>query len=248
MRIAAISDIHGNLPALEAVLTDIERRGVDLVVNLGDLVSGPLWPAETAQLLMSCNFATISGNHERQLLEDDLVHMGRWDRLARETLGAAEIGWLASLPATLRPLSDVLLCHGIPDSDLDYLLETVTDAGRRQANEVEVRRRIESEAASLILCGHSHTSRSLRLRQGVLVHNPGSVGLQAFRWDRPFAHEVASGSPKARYAIVDKREARWHATAIALDYRHDLAARRAAEFGAMDWAYSLETGQNTPLA
>jgi len=61
-------------------------------------------------------------------------------------------------------------------------------------------------------------------------------------------HEVASGSPKARYAIIDKREARWHATAIALDYRHDLAARRAAEFGAMDWAYSLETGQNTPLA
>lgn len=248
MRIAAISDIHGNLPALEAVLADIACRGVDLVVNLGDIVSGPLWPAETAQLLMTFDSATIRGNHERQLLQDDLVQMGRWDRLARETCDGTEIDWLASLPATLRPLGDVLLCHGVPDSDLDYLLETVTDAGRRQASEAEVRRRIEDEAASLILCGHSHTSRSLRLRQGPLVHNPGSVGLQAFRWNRPFVHEIASGSPKTRYAIIDKRNAHWHATAIALEYRHDLAARRAADLGAMDWAYSLETGLNRRLA
>ena len=62
MRIAAVSDIHGNLFALDAVLADIERRGVDLIVNLGDIVSGPLLPRETAERLMSLELA----DHPRQ--------------------------------------------------------------------------------------------------------------------------------------------------------------------------------------
>ena len=68
MKLAVISDIHGNLLALRAVLADIARQGVDQTVNLGDILSGPLQPAETADLLMTCNFPTIRGNHERQLL------------------------------------------------------------------------------------------------------------------------------------------------------------------------------------
>ena len=69
MKIAVISDIHGNLAALQAVLEDIERERVDQVVNLGDLLSGPLQPAKTADLLMAKDFVTIAGNHERQLLQ-----------------------------------------------------------------------------------------------------------------------------------------------------------------------------------
>ena len=53
MRIAAVTDIHGNLPALEAVWADIQRAAPDLVVNLGDIASGPLWPQETVQWLMA---------------------------------------------------------------------------------------------------------------------------------------------------------------------------------------------------
>ena len=68
MKIAIISDIHGNLLALQAVLADIARQGVDQTVNLGDILSGPLQPAETADLLMAQKFPTIKGNHERQLL------------------------------------------------------------------------------------------------------------------------------------------------------------------------------------
>ncbi|MBZ3683477.1 metallophosphoesterase family protein [Providencia rettgeri] len=68
MKIAVISDIHGNLSALQAVLADIEKESVDLVVNLGDILSGPLYPFETANLLMQLDYPTIKGNHERQIL------------------------------------------------------------------------------------------------------------------------------------------------------------------------------------
>ena len=68
MRIAFLSDIHGNLPALQAVRDDMARRGVDQVINGGDILSGPLWPRETADVLMALDWPTIAGNHERQLL------------------------------------------------------------------------------------------------------------------------------------------------------------------------------------
>src|SRR5206468_2220606 len=62
MRIAVIADIHGNLPALEAVLADIQCRGVDRTINLGDCVSGPLWPREVCDLVMALDDLTIRGN------------------------------------------------------------------------------------------------------------------------------------------------------------------------------------------
>ena len=71
MRIALVSDIHGNLPALLAVVADFKRRGVDQVVNLGDSLSGPLLPKETAQYLMAQDSVHLAGNHERQVLNLD---------------------------------------------------------------------------------------------------------------------------------------------------------------------------------
>ena len=68
MRLAAVTDIHGNLPALEAVLADVGRSQVGPVVNLGDILAGPLLPVETADRLMALALLTIRGNHERQVL------------------------------------------------------------------------------------------------------------------------------------------------------------------------------------
>jgi len=65
MHLAVLADIHGNVLALEAVLADLEHRKVDDVVNLGDCVSGPLSPRETAHLLMRLDWPTIRGNHDR---------------------------------------------------------------------------------------------------------------------------------------------------------------------------------------
>ena len=78
MRIAVIADIHGNILALEAVLADLARRGgADRVVNLGDCVSGPLWPRETMERLEALGWPTVRGNHDRRVALDPLTRWGR---------------------------------------------------------------------------------------------------------------------------------------------------------------------------
>src|ERR1700759_3346730 len=98
MRIAVIADIHGNLPALEMVLADIERRDVDCTINLGDSVSGPLWPREVCELLMARGDLTIRGNHDRWVSGPDPMRMGASDRYAHAQLNQDHRSWLAALP------------------------------------------------------------------------------------------------------------------------------------------------------
>jgi hypothetical protein len=85
MRIAIVADIHGNLPALEAVLADIEHRTVDRTINLGDCVSGPLWPREVCDLLMARDDLTLRGK-DRWVSGPDPGRMGPSDRYAYSQL------------------------------------------------------------------------------------------------------------------------------------------------------------------
>ena len=124
-RFAAISDIHGNLPALDAVLADIATQAVDAIVNLGDILSGPLWAAATADRLMALQLPTIAGNHERQLLTQTRERMSASDAHTDAELLPAQRAWLAGLPPTLALGDEVFCCHGTPTSDLRYFLETV---------------------------------------------------------------------------------------------------------------------------
>ncbi len=252
MRIAAVSDIHGNLPALEAVLAQIARLGVDLVVNLGDIVSGPLWPRETAQRLMALDLPTIAGNHERQLLTIPRERQSASDAYAAAALGEAERAWLRSLPATRRLADDVACCHGTPASDLHYLLETVTPGfgidgsrGVRAASADEVAARCAGVESSLLLCGHSHVPRALWLAGAMRVVNPGSVGLQAYDDDQPTVHWVEVGSPHARWALIERRQpgADWDVALMATAYDWEHAARQAQRNGRGDWADALRTGR-----
>jgi predicted phosphodiesterase len=244
MRIAAISDIHGNLAALDAVLADIDRRGADRIVNLGDILSGPLDPVGTADRLIALDLPTIRGNHERQLLTLEPATMGASDAATAPLLTDAHRAWLAGLPATLRIAPDILLCHGTPDSDLDYYLDHVDPSGARPATADEIAAKTGAEDAALILCGHTHVPRSHRRATGQLIVNPGSVGLPAYDDDRPWPHVMESGSPHARYTIAERsRDGRWTAELIAVDYDWEAAARTAEEHGRPDWAVALRTGR-----
>lgn len=242
MRIAVVSDIHGNLEALKAVLEDINGREVDVTVNLGDVVSGPLFPAECADLLIPLALPTIRGNHERQLLTLDRQNMGQTDRYTASCLRSNHFTWIAQFPETLLLWDDVLLVHGTADNDLMYFLETVDERGVRPASEREVTSRAAGIAASLVLCGHTHTPRSVRLDDGRLIVNPGSVGLPAYEDSWPFPHKIETGSPHARYAIAEKRNGKWTTELFAVVYDWAKAASVAEERERPDWALALRTG------
>lgn len=246
MRIAAFSDVHGNLAGLEAVLADIARRDVDLIVNLGDMVSGPLQPAETADRLIALNLPTIRGNHERQLLTLTPDRMNRSDQYAHAQLTDAHLAWLARLPEDAWLGEGVYACHGTPDSDLAYFLQTVEPSGAREASDSEVAERAGEVEAALILCGHTHIPGIRRLSDGRLIVNPGSAGLPAYDDERPFFHVMETGSPHVRYAICEKDiQGRWRAELIAIEYDFELAANTAAARQRHDWAIALRSGLMT---
>ncbi|MBI4914504.1 MAG: metallophosphoesterase family protein [Acidobacteria bacterium] len=242
MRIALVSDIHGNLPALEAVVEDIGRRGVDAVVNLGDSLSGPLLPRETAQFLMARDWLHLAGNHERQLLTLPPREHGASDAFAYSQLTSTELAWLASLPPHASFRDDVFLCHGTPESDSEYFLETVEPSHVRPATPAEALRRLGSVGAALIASGHSHVPRSVRLPNGQLIVNPGSVGLQAYDDVLPYPHVIATGSPDARYAIVERNASTWVSALISVPYAHEAMAALALSRQRPDWASALATG------
>ena len=244
MRIAVVADIHGNVRALRAVMDDIKTIAPDTVVNLGDCVSGPLEAAETADVLISLAWTTIRGNHDRQLLDRPKEKMGKSDAAAFEELKNHHHAWLSTLDDTAT-VENIFLCHGTPGSDLTYLLETVEPDGHvRLATQAEVNRRLGSEHAPIVLCGHTHVPRIVRLADGRTVINPGSVGLQAFSDLEPFNHSTETGAPHARYAVLERAKAAdpWRASFRAVAYDWDEAAKRAAEKGREDWARWLRTG------
>ncbi|MDI9332808.1 MAG: metallophosphoesterase family protein [Cytophagales bacterium] len=243
--IALLSDIHGNLAALEAVVADCKDRGVDVIVNLGDCLSGPLLPSQTADYLMAQNWLTLAGNHERQLLNLSTDRMGLSDAYTQQQLSPAHWQWLRTLPpnATLSP--DVFVCHGTPTSDLQYYLETVdvqASNGIRAATLTEILARTGGQISPVIACGHSHIPRQLRTNFEQLIVNPGSVGLPAYSDVQPHPHAIENGSPDARYALLHQDAKGWHAELVSIAYDFEPMANLAESNGRPDWALALRTG------
>jgi putative phosphoesterase len=241
MRIAVIADVHGNLRALEAVRADLIKHSPDLVVNLGDNVSGPLQAGACAELLMDQKYVHICGNHDRQLVDRPPADMGPSDRAAYGQLNSQQLAWLAGLPPTQTLAEGVLLCHGSPASDLQYLLEEVDGDRVRLASPNVIRDRLGDVGAALILCGHTHIPRIVSLSGGVWVVNPGSVGLQAYCDDAP-VHYVETGSPHARYAMIEWERKTPQVDFFAIEYDWASAASEAAQANRPDWARALATG------
>jgi predicted phosphodiesterase len=249
MRWAVLSDIHGNLPALDAVVAEFTAEGITQVVQLGDALSGPLWPAETADRLIALGWPAIAGNHERQLLTIPRERQGASDAFAAERLNEAQRDWLRSQPPTRWLAPEVFCCHGTPGSDLVYFLETVIPGcdvdgsnGIRPATDAELRERLGTVRAPVVLCGHTHVPRIASV-EGCLIVNPGSVGLQAFDDDHGHPHRVENGSPLARWAVIDTGSNGWRASLRATPYDHERAAQQAERNGRGDWADALRSGR-----
>jgi diadenosine tetraphosphatase ApaH/serine/threonine PP2A family protein phosphatase len=243
MRFAAIADVHGNHLALAAVLADIRAQGIRDIVNLGDMASGALDPRRTMDALMTLDAVHVLGNHDRYLIDRPVEKMGSWDRPAHAALDARHLDWLRTIPAS-RVLNDrVYLCHATPSNDEVYWLETVLSDGTvRMAGLPQIEAAAQGIAQELILCGHSHLARAVRLSDGRLIVNPGSVGCPGYRDIHPFPHVVEAGTPDARYAILKHARGGWQVTFRHVPYDHMPMAELARRNGKPELAAALATG------
>jgi predicted phosphodiesterase len=147
MKVAVLAPVHGTLLALEAVLMQLHLEAPNLVVNLGDLVSGLFDPAGSADAQIALTSTTLAGNHERQSLAGGT---GASDAFAGPRLLEQHLGWTTSLPPTLSLLG----------GDLDYLLEDVSSGGATLAAAGVIAARLKSVgSARVVLCGHTHVPR-----------------------------------------------------------------------------------------
>jgi len=241
MRFAAIADVHGNLLALEAVLKDIADLGITEIVNLGDHVSGPLEASHTADLLIERGFPSVRGDQDRRLVE--LFNAGTSTRGDFRQLERKHFDWMASMPPTLVYCDDVYLCHAAPSDDAAFWLDYVDAEGAVRPSPIES---IEAAAkgidASLILCGHTHIPRVVRLRDGRMIVNPGSVGLPGYDGQTPVPYKVEVGTPDACYAILERTRAGWSTAIRYVPYDCAAAAEMARSRGWRIWASALATG------
>jgi predicted phosphodiesterase len=242
MRLAVIADIHANLPALEAVLADIAARKADQTINLGDCVSGPLWPRDTMDVLEALGLPTVRGNHDRWVAETARDRMYPSDAFAFDQLSPAQCAALGSLPARLDLDGGISAVHGTAADDNQYLLEDVVAGALALAKPAAIAARMGGLSASVLLCAHSHQPRIVHGPAGMLIVNPGSVGCPAYEDPTTPAHVSETGAPHARYAMLTRDLDRWRVELIAVEYDWVAASARAAEVGRPAWAKALATG------
>lgn len=179
MRVALISDLHGSEIALEAVLADIARHGVDRVVCLGDTATLGPRPREVLARLRDLGCPCILGNHDAFMLDAALIRSYTEAEVVvqsvdwcRERLGAEDFAFLRtfvpSLEMELEGGARLFLFHGTPRSHMEDLLATTPPE--------KVDEMLAGHAATVMACGHTHI-QMLRQHKGTLIVNPGSVGL-----------------------------------------------------------------------
>jgi predicted phosphodiesterase len=243
-RFAVLADVHGNSWALKAVLRDLESRGLAAAVNLGDCLYGPLDPAGTAELLRRLDVPTVRGNQDRIMVDPppEMARTATW-RNIEASLAAKDRRWAAELPPVLELEGGILLCHGTPRRDDETLAELPTPRGVVLRSPADLAALIGETEARLVLCAHSHVPRTVALDDGRLVVNPGSVGLPAYGHDQPVPHVMETGSPHARYCVIEMQPAGIRVDHVAVPYDWSPAVRRAEELERPDWARWLETGR-----
>jgi len=224
-RIAVLSDIHGNVPALEAVLADLETVAPDEVLVGGDLVGrGPQGTA-VVRRIAELGWRTIRGNHEEYLLDfqrgnvpSAWLHAAEWSaaRWMASELGAEEARWIEALPFSLtsQAAPGLRLVHGTPSSTREGIGPWLSD---RRLGE-----HLAEVEETLLVCAHTHRPLHRRVDGGQVV-NVGSVGL-------PF-----NGDQRAQYAVFEpagpESEDAWHVELRQVPYDRERILRIYDETG-----------------
>lgn len=242
MRLAIISDVHGNVVALRRVIEHLQRQSPDLVVNLGDCFTSPLWPRETFDELQQLNAMTVRGNHDRWLGDSTRVEKSPIIGFTANELSVTAREWAVNLPATVQVSPEVFAVHGRPDSDTQYLIEDDGGPGKLSlATTTSLSERLRDVSAELVLCGHSHLQHSAYASGKRLVVNPGSVGCPRYSDNAdPEANEA--GSPHARYAVATREHGKWSLEFFALAYDWSPVVDRAVANGYAEWASGFLKG------
>jgi putative phosphoesterase len=242
VKIAVLSDIHGNSWALKAVLNDLKQRDITKIINLGDCVYGPLDPAGTLEMIADSNMITISGNEDEILFEQN-QELNNTISFVRNKLNTEQITWLKELPDDLIINDEIFMFHGSPGNKKEHFLEKIGYGSLNSKSDKELKKGLENIKQSIILCGHSHLPELRRFSNGVIIMNPGSVGLQAYVDEDTTCHYVANGSPHARYSILKKRDDRWFVEKVEVAYDWEAASKIAIKNGRIDWSDWLRTGK-----
>ena len=211
MRLGLISDVHGNLLALEAVLAELEREELDRLVCLGDVVAGPR-ANEALARIRDLGCPVIMGNWDAWSVdgmpkpttpvEEKLYGIGAYwaERLGDD--GREFIrGFVPRVEVELEPEGTVLCFHGSPNSFDDWIVATTPDE--------EVAAMLTGFRAPVLVGGHTHLQMVRRYEESLFV-NPGSVGLPFERW----SPEDVQIAPRAEYAILTSSDGR-----LAVDLR-----------------------------
>jgi len=227
MRVAAIYDIHGNLPALDAVLHEIRQEKVDHIVGGGDVLPGPM-PSETLDRLRDLDTPThfIYGNGEVAVLQQMAGNepsavpqtfrpIIRWNA---EQLHPDHQQWLSSWPKKLTleiaGLGPVLFCHATPQNENDIFTRLTPEARLLPI--------FEGLPASIIVCGHTHMQFDRTIGHTRIV-NAGSVGMP---FGKPGAHWLLLGPDiQFRHTTYDLANAAEQIRSTAYPQAHDFAAR-----------------------
>jgi putative phosphoesterase len=173
VRVAALYDVHGNLPALEAVLADVEREDVETIVSGGDLVSGPMGVEALERLSAWPDVRFLRGNADRLVVEATSDEGGDSLSESAARLGEARLATVASWPLTveldLDDLGRVVFCHAVPSDDEPIFTRLTPDD--------ELRALLGPLEADVLVCGHTHVQFDRVLQDGLRVVNAGSVGM-----------------------------------------------------------------------
>ena len=187
MRIAVLGDIHGNLPALEAVLADLDEQSPDEIWCSGDIGWGAPWASECIAVVRDAGWITVKGNTDVWITGDPqtITSTEQREELAElakaHAISPEDAQWLINLPIGHTGVGSILLVHGTPESPFSA---PQPDAPAAEFLTYE-------GGASLVVYGHIHEAFVRRLTAGTLVANAGSVGLP-------------KDGPTASYLIIER--------------------------------------------